>query len=136
VAYGSPTQLVRDILFEVVRDHPHTLPIPDPLVLFEDFADSSLNFRVYYWLTVGSEMDMYITASDLRYQIDQRFREAGVTIAFPQRDIHIDTTTPLQVAMQPSVAQTTLPTSPNGPKDKSGATKPTGNNVPSQPTPV
>ncbi|MCA9840515.1 MAG: mechanosensitive ion channel [Cyanobacteria bacterium HKST-UBA03] len=134
VAYGSPTEAVRDILFEVVRDHPSTLPVPEPIVLFEDFADSALNFRVFYWLTVSSEMDMYITASDLRFEIEHRFRGAGITIAFPQRDMHLDTSTPLQVTVHSGSLE--HPPSTAVSLGKPGATKPSSSTSKNEAIPV
>jgi len=44
-------------------------------------------------------MDFRITASDIRFRIDKLFREAGITIAFPQRDVHLDTAAPVRVEL-------------------------------------
>jgi small-conductance mechanosensitive channel len=91
VAHGSDTQQVHDILLEVAREHPHVLRMPAAHVLFMSFGESALHFelRVFardvdYFLSLGSE---------LRFAIDQRFREAGIVIPYPQRDLHIRTGT-------------------------------------------
>ena len=44
-------------------------------------------------------MDRRIVASDLRYRVDEMFREAGIVIAFPQRDVHLDSSEPLDVRL-------------------------------------
>jgi small-conductance mechanosensitive channel len=87
VAYGSDVQLVKKILFEVASNHPMVLPEPPPAVLFTDFGDSSLNFRVVF--TLGDSFNARFPQSDIRFEIDKRFREHNITIPFPQRDIHI-----------------------------------------------
>jgi small-conductance mechanosensitive channel len=60
-----------------------------------------LNFEVHFWVKVRSISDRTRIESDIRYRIDQLFRDAGVTIAFPQRDIHIDASSPIPVRMLP-----------------------------------
>ena len=78
---------------------------PEPFVWFTDFADNSLNFEVQFWVKVRSIADRSRIESDVRYRIDQLFREARITIAFPQRDIHIDASTPIPIRVLPSEAQ-------------------------------
>jgi small-conductance mechanosensitive channel len=56
-------------------------------VLFQNFGESSLDFELRVW--ISNVDDMLTTASDLRHEIDRRFREAEIVIAFPQRDLHI-----------------------------------------------
>lgn len=86
VAYGSDTELVRKILVECVQDQPGITKKPAPFVLFEDFGDSALIFSVNFFVT-DSFVDPKIK-SQVRYKIDRRFRESGITIPFPQRDVH------------------------------------------------
>jgi small-conductance mechanosensitive channel len=89
VAYGSNTELVRETLLEVAREHPKVLKRPKPDVLFEDFGDSALIFKLRLWTTI----DHFIAVeTDVRFSIDRLFRERGIEIAFPQRDIHIRST--------------------------------------------
>lgn len=87
VAYGSDVQLVKKLLLEVASNHPSVLPEPPPNVLFTDFGDSSLNFRVVF--TLGDSFNARFPQSDMRFEIDKLFRENNITIPFPQRDIHI-----------------------------------------------
>jgi len=87
IAYGSDTQLARDVLTRIAREHPNVLADPPPRVLFVGFGDSSLNFEIRVY--VGT-IDHYLsTIDEITNAIDQEFRKAGVEIAFPQRDIHI-----------------------------------------------
>lgn len=87
VAYGTNTQLVKDLLIKVAKGHPAVLPAPEPMVLFTNFGDSSLNFRLIF--TLNDSFQAGIPKSDIRFEIDRVFRENNITIPFPQRDIHI-----------------------------------------------
>lgn len=86
VAYGSDTELVKESLLEVAKTHGKVLHNPEPYVWFEEFGDSSLNFRLFVW--TNEPQSRFTLKSDLHYMIDKIFRERGITIAFPQRDIH------------------------------------------------
>lgn len=86
VAYGSDVELVKQILLEVATKHETILKIPEPSVLFTDFADSSLNFKLVF--SLNNSFEARFVQSDLRFAIDKKFRESGVTIPFPQRDVH------------------------------------------------
>ena len=87
VAYGSDIILVKKILLQVARSHPSVLKKPEPLVLFTNFADSSLNFKLIF--TLNDSFQGAIPKSDMRFEIDRLFRENKIAIPFPQRDIHI-----------------------------------------------
>ncbi len=87
VAYGSDTALVERILKELVDGHEKVLDDPAPRVLFMEFGDSSLNFRILAY--VPDLMDRLTTQSDLHYAIDEAFRTHDVEIPFPQRDLHV-----------------------------------------------
>ncbi len=97
VAYGSPTKRVRDILVECGKEHGQILKDPTPEALLEDFGDNALVFALYFWVEHGPETNPLQVASDLRFMIDQRFAEEQISIAFPQRDIHLQTLQPLRV---------------------------------------
>ena len=60
-------------------------------------------------------MDRKLVESDIRYRIDSLFREAGIVIAFPQRDVHLDTTRPLYVQVLPEPPPDSTPGSDNRP---------------------
>lgn len=86
VAYGSDIELVRDTLFEIAKKSPLVLKQPKADVVFKDFADSALLFRLRVWTVVEN---IFATETDIRFEIDRRFKEKGIVIAFPQRDVHL-----------------------------------------------
>ena len=87
IAYGSDTQLATDLLMKVVNGHPLTLDEPKSRVTFEGFGDNSLNFVVRTYLR---DLDERLqTTHELHTAIDLAFREAGIEISFPQRDLHV-----------------------------------------------
>jgi len=96
-AYGSPTAEVAGLIRKAVDEHHEILKDPEPVVVFDEFGDNALNFQVYFWCEVQTFMDLQTIRSDVRFRIDELFREAGIVIAFPQRDVHLDTPTPLEV---------------------------------------
>jgi len=87
VAYGSDVELVKKLLLQATDNVSGLLKKPAPIVLFTDFGDSSLNFKLIF--TVKDSFGMVQVGSDLRFKIDKLFREHKVTIPFPQRDVHI-----------------------------------------------
>ncbi|MEO0728436.1 MAG: mechanosensitive ion channel domain-containing protein [Bacteroidota bacterium] len=87
VAYGSDTALVKEILQAVAEDHPKIVRRPKPLVRFINFGDSSLDFQILFFSRELIQIED--VKSDLRFAIDQRFREADISIPFPQRDVWI-----------------------------------------------
>lgn len=99
VAYGSPTREVDRLVHRVLAEHGKILKQPAPVVLFIEFGDNALHFRAYFWLQMREMMDRRRVESDVRYRIDHLFRDAGIVIAFPQRDVHLDTTAPLDVRL-------------------------------------
>ncbi|MBL4644814.1 MAG: mechanosensitive ion channel [Candidatus Pacebacteria bacterium] len=87
VAYGSDLKKVETILLNSARSHKLVLDDPEPSVSFLDFGDSSLDFRLS--CRVKNPLDVFGTASDLRYDINTRFAEENIEIPFPQRDVHM-----------------------------------------------
>ena len=87
VAYGSDVELVRKLLTQAASSHPDVLPEPEVIVLFDNFGDSSLDFKLIF--TLGDSFTANLPKSDIRFEIDRLFREHNVSIPFPQRDIHI-----------------------------------------------
>lgn len=87
VAYGSDTQKVKSLLLQSVEEDSRILKRPKPFVAFEDFGDSALQFKIYFYIS-DSFIDPVIK-SDIRFKIDSLFREHSISIPFPQRDVHI-----------------------------------------------
>lgn len=104
VAYGSNTREVARALLLAAEAHGLVLKKPEPSVQFMDFGDNTLNFRLLYWFD-ATKTGRDLLASDLRFMIDKAFAEAGIVIAFAQRDIHFDDSKPLRVELSRSRAQ-------------------------------
>jgi potassium-dependent mechanosensitive channel len=87
VAYGSDVETVMRILMAVATKSDQVLKDPQPMVLFLNFGDSSLDFQLRVWISDFNERR--IIQSALIREIDRRFRDEGVEIPFPQRDLHV-----------------------------------------------
>ncbi|MFO0903850.1 MAG: mechanosensitive ion channel [Pirellulales bacterium] len=98
VAYGSPISEVKRCLLDAAQ-RPEVLASPAPFVLFADFADSTLTFELHFWVRLTSMTACRRVASDIRESIDAAFREAGIEMAFPQRDMHLSTLRPLEIQL-------------------------------------
>ena len=90
VAYGSPVRQVESLIYQAATEHQDVINNPEPLVIFEDFGDSALIFDLYFWINAFGEKDLRRIKSDIRFRIDDLFNEAGIVIAFPQQDVHVD----------------------------------------------
>lgn len=87
VAYGSDVQLVKKILLEVANTNKNVLSHPEPIVLFTDFGDSALNFKLIF--TINDSFQAQFPKSEIRFEINRVFKEHNITIPFPQRDVHL-----------------------------------------------
>jgi small-conductance mechanosensitive channel len=87
VAYGSDPSRVIEILMGVATAHPEVLKYPEPQVLFLGFGDSSLNSRLMSW--TGTFDNFLRMRSELNVATHDALKDAGITIPFPQRDLHI-----------------------------------------------
>ncbi len=88
VSYNEDPQVVRDILMNVADENEHVLKSPKPYVFFDEFGDSSLNFTLAIWTSSHTDKPK-ILKSELYFSIFEKFKEKGIEIPFPQRDIHI-----------------------------------------------
>jgi len=89
VAYGSDLDLVKKLLMEAANENVATLKSREPIVLFEGFGDSSLEFTLLFDLKLNSLLDLRLINSAMRHTINSKFNENRVVIAFPQRDVHV-----------------------------------------------
>lgn len=95
VDYSANPDKVRQILLGVAQSHPHVLKDPKPNVLLQNFGESSLDFDLIFWVNFGKiEKDgaqafPKIVASDLRFRVISAFREAGVGIPYPHREVYL-----------------------------------------------
>ncbi len=99
VVYGSPVRQVEELLIMAAKENEKILKSPEPFVVFNDFGDSALVFEVYFWITIRRIIERRLIESSVRFRIDDLFREAGIVIAFPQQDVHLDTTRPLELRL-------------------------------------
>jgi small-conductance mechanosensitive channel len=102
VSYGSDLDLVLKALTEVAMENPDALKEPKPHVLLKSFGDSSWNMVLSVWIADPSKY--YLARSDLNCAIVRKFRQCGIEIPFPQRDVHMRTPLPLPLQMQERVS--------------------------------
>ena len=88
VAYGSDLKLLQQLLLEAAGEHPKALRDPSPVVLFNEFGDSSLNFELGVWTQEMTATPIHFT-SQMNFIIEQKLRENDIEIPFPQRDLHV-----------------------------------------------
>ena len=99
IAYGSDVALAIRLVQEVAEEHERVLDEPAYLVTFDSFGDSALIITLRCF--IGS-MDFWRqTTSELHQAINRKFAEAGIVISFPQRDVHLNSTSPLEVRILP-----------------------------------
>lgn len=89
IAYGSDTDAARNIMLKVVQQNKTVLEQPPPQVFFLGFGDSSLDFEVRVF--IRSFEDRFPTSHAIHTEINKELEKAGITIPFPQRDLHIMT---------------------------------------------
>lgn len=87
VAYGSDIDLVEKTLLETAANNSNVLSEPSPRVRFREFGDSALLFELLCWAKEPALRGL--TAHELNRAIYKRFNELGITIPFPQRDVHL-----------------------------------------------
>lgn len=111
VSYDSDPDQVEKLLLEVAEqnsDVEQDDPTRMPLVRFQDFGDSSLTFVLVAW--INNVIKIRQINSDLHHQVFDKLKEAGVTIAFPQRDVHI------HGVPEPAITKSPRPASTKSPK--------------------
>ena len=91
VAYGSDLDLVTRTLMACAENNESVSATPGPQVLFLNFGDSTLDFELRVFVAASRRLS---TKNELNHDIDKRFRENGIVIAFPQRDLHLRSVAP------------------------------------------
>jgi small-conductance mechanosensitive channel len=86
VAYGSEVNLVMETLIGCARDNTNVAQSPVPQALFLNFGESSLDFELRVFVKASMRE---LIRSELHQEIDKRFRENNINIAFPQRELHV-----------------------------------------------
>jgi small-conductance mechanosensitive channel len=88
VGYSSDPAQVREILLSAADEHPDVLKTPAPDVIFTDYGDNSINFTLRVWTEHRAHTPL-VLKSDLYFALFKRFKEAGIELPFPQRDLHL-----------------------------------------------
>jgi len=98
IAYGSDVDKAMQLMLEAAREDVNVIDDPAPSVIFESFGDNSLQIILRCFVC---EIDKRVrTISALNQAVNKKFNESGIVIAFPQRDLHIDSTKPLSVKVE------------------------------------
>ena len=105
VAYGSSTREAARLLKLAAMEHKAVLPHPEPDVLFKEFGDNSLIFHLQFWLHLRASGKVDVE-SQLRFRIDELFNQAGIVIAYPQRDVHLNVMRPVEVRLSQASTET------------------------------
>ncbi len=108
VAYGSDTRLATRLLYRVANENAQVLEDPEPVVVLTAFADNSLNFELR--LYVNGLMNYRRLKHELHLTIDDLFRQHGIEIAFPQRDLHLRSLPPEFLPQQQQAPDPAVPT--------------------------
>ncbi|MEO0870133.1 MAG: mechanosensitive ion channel domain-containing protein, partial [Cyanobacteria bacterium J06642_11] len=87
VAHGSDPEMVKGVLLEVGREHPQVMAAPAPEVFLTGFGENAIRFELLVW--IRKPQNYPHIQSDLNFAIAHAFRKLGITIPFPQRDIHL-----------------------------------------------
>jgi len=102
IAYGSPVRQAAEVLVGCAEEHGQVLKEPAPEVLLEDFADNALLMILVFWVELSPNMSGRRVDSDLRFMIEKRLAAAGISIPFPQRDVHLSVAEALPVRVMPA----------------------------------
>lgn len=88
VAYGTDLELAQQIILDAAKEHPRCILEPEPACFLNGFGDSSIDFLLYFWVNDVTEGRLR-PRSEVMMSIWKKFRDAGIEIPFPQRDVHI-----------------------------------------------
>jgi small-conductance mechanosensitive channel len=87
IAYGSEVKKASEIFYQILKNHTEVIDDPAPQVIFTEFGDSSLNFRILFWS--DNYVDWLRIKSEILFNINEVLEKENIVIPFPQRDVHI-----------------------------------------------
>ena len=90
VSYGSDIEKAKDLILEAATQHPRCMSDPGPKCYLRHFGDSSVDFILHFWVSDVTE-GRWEPHSDVLFSIWHKFKENGIEIPFPQRDLHLKT---------------------------------------------
>ncbi len=88
ISYDDDPHQAQKVIERILREHPAVLSDPEPLALLWDFADSSVKFRVQYFIDL-SRNQLLKTKNEILFAVWDRFKEAGIRIPYPQHDLYL-----------------------------------------------
>ncbi len=97
VAYNSDVRLVENVCMDILLNTEGVLQTPIPLVVFENFSDSNLEFQLHFWIDISVVSSAMEIRSVVRFKIDEKFKQHKIEMAFPQRDLNLKLNRPLDV---------------------------------------
>ncbi len=86
IGYEDDIDKARAIILDILQNDPRVFKDPAPVALLSELADSSVNFAVRAWANAGDYWDVYFETTE---KVKKRFDAEGVSIPFPQRDVHV-----------------------------------------------
>lgn len=89
VAYGTDVGLVERVSKKILDEHPFILKAPIPMVHFENFSESNLDFVLHFWCDLNSVSSLSAGRSEVRFAIDGEFKKNNIEMAFAQRDLNM-----------------------------------------------
>lgn len=107
VDYGADIPLALELLRKAAKENERVLEDPEPLITFEGFGDNALTLVLRCYL--DSLENRLSTISELHQNINEKFKTAGISIAFPQRDVHLSTAEPLDIRVHQDRSQAQKP---------------------------
>jgi small-conductance mechanosensitive channel len=90
--FGSDTQLVRQLLMDAAKAGKPISSAKKPTVFFTDFGENGMHFELYFW--TSHNMQHARIKSDIRFEIDRLFREHGIKVPVPQREVKLESVSP------------------------------------------
>lgn len=97
VAYGADVKMVEHICMDIMLNTEGVLQNPIPVVIFDNFGESTLDFQIHFWCDLSQISSTGELRSAVRFRIDDKFRQHRIDMAFPQRDINLRISKPLDV---------------------------------------
>jgi small-conductance mechanosensitive channel len=88
VSYNSDIELARDLILQAAAEHPRCAVTPEPACFLRTFGDSSVNFTLHFWVDDVTE-GRWHPHSEVMFEVWRKFKDSGIEIPFPQRDLHI-----------------------------------------------
>ena len=88
VSYDSDVEKVKEILLDIANSHPHLIKNPPPKVIFKNFGDSALDFKLIFTYNNGFRVNLI--ESDIRFLVHKKFKENNIEIPFPQAVVHLE----------------------------------------------